>query len=328
MRAAIRCEALQIWQGGLGIWGAIALGAVGAWIGARRRGVPLPAARRRAGARHRRSPRRSAGGATGSTRSCSAARPTCRGRWRSTRSSGRQRFADVETFHPTFLYESLWCIGVALRPDLGRPAVPAWATAGCSPCTSRSTRSGAAGSSTCGSIPRREILGLRLNVWTSILVFAGRSSTSSYPPGGTPAVRHLPNSAGHRTNQRPSPARRSSHPVVVPMPPTSPDRRATSQPWRVQTTAPTRNVHTAARGTGRVGASSHTARSGKPHHRCSVVTGLVASGHDRRDGGSGPRACRRHRRVAAPGRIRRHGRAGVELRPHRRSRRRQRRPAV
>lgn len=36
-------DALKIWDGGLGIWGAIALGAVGAWIGCRRRGVPLPA---------------------------------------------------------------------------------------------------------------------------------------------------------------------------------------------------------------------------------------------------------------------------------------------
>jgi prolipoprotein diacylglyceryl transferase len=35
--------ALYVWNGGLGIWGAIALGGVGAWIGARRRGVPLPA---------------------------------------------------------------------------------------------------------------------------------------------------------------------------------------------------------------------------------------------------------------------------------------------
>ena len=31
-----------VWEGGLGIWGAIALGALGAWIGARRRGVRLP----------------------------------------------------------------------------------------------------------------------------------------------------------------------------------------------------------------------------------------------------------------------------------------------
>jgi prolipoprotein diacylglyceryl transferase len=35
-------DALKIWQGGLGIWGAIALGGVGAWIGCRRRGIPLP----------------------------------------------------------------------------------------------------------------------------------------------------------------------------------------------------------------------------------------------------------------------------------------------
>ena len=36
-------QALYIWEGGLGIWGAIALGAVGAWIGCRRRGIPLTA---------------------------------------------------------------------------------------------------------------------------------------------------------------------------------------------------------------------------------------------------------------------------------------------
>jgi prolipoprotein diacylglyceryl transferase len=35
--------ALRIWDGGLGIWGAIALGGVGAWIACRRRGIPLPA---------------------------------------------------------------------------------------------------------------------------------------------------------------------------------------------------------------------------------------------------------------------------------------------
>lgn len=35
--------AIRIWDGGLGIWGAVALGAVGAWIGCRRHGIPLPA---------------------------------------------------------------------------------------------------------------------------------------------------------------------------------------------------------------------------------------------------------------------------------------------
>ncbi|MFJ3406855.1 prolipoprotein diacylglyceryl transferase [Promicromonospora sp. NPDC090134] len=34
-------QALYVWEGGLGIWGAVALGAVGAWIGCRRQGVRL-----------------------------------------------------------------------------------------------------------------------------------------------------------------------------------------------------------------------------------------------------------------------------------------------
>ncbi len=34
---------IRIWEGGLGIWGAVALGAVGAWIGCRRAGVRLAA---------------------------------------------------------------------------------------------------------------------------------------------------------------------------------------------------------------------------------------------------------------------------------------------
>ncbi|MCV7279396.1 prolipoprotein diacylglyceryl transferase [Mycolicibacterium flavescens] len=33
----------RIWDGGLGIWGAVAFGGVGAWIACRRRGIPLPA---------------------------------------------------------------------------------------------------------------------------------------------------------------------------------------------------------------------------------------------------------------------------------------------
>lgn len=35
-------SALYVWEGGLGVWGAIGLGALGAWIGARRAGVLLP----------------------------------------------------------------------------------------------------------------------------------------------------------------------------------------------------------------------------------------------------------------------------------------------
>jgi prolipoprotein diacylglyceryl transferase len=36
-------RAFAIWEGGLGIWGAIFFGGVGAWIACRRRGIPLPA---------------------------------------------------------------------------------------------------------------------------------------------------------------------------------------------------------------------------------------------------------------------------------------------
>ena len=36
-------DAFKIWDGGLGIWGAIALGGVGAWIGCRRKGIRLAA---------------------------------------------------------------------------------------------------------------------------------------------------------------------------------------------------------------------------------------------------------------------------------------------
>ena len=34
-------QAFAIWEGGLGIWGAVALGGVGAWLGCRRMGIPL-----------------------------------------------------------------------------------------------------------------------------------------------------------------------------------------------------------------------------------------------------------------------------------------------
>lgn len=36
-------DALKVWQGGLGIWGAVFLGGVGTWIGCRRRGIPVAA---------------------------------------------------------------------------------------------------------------------------------------------------------------------------------------------------------------------------------------------------------------------------------------------
>ena len=62
-----------------------------------------------------RSRRRSAGGATGSTRSCSAGRPTCRGAWRSTRRTAPPGYAELRDVPPD----------VPLRVRSGTSASPA-----------------------------------------------------------------------------------------------------------------------------------------------------------------------------------------------------------
>ncbi|GAA2598992.1 prolipoprotein diacylglyceryl transferase [Streptomyces axinellae] len=106
-------DAFRIWDGGLGIWGAIALGALGAWIGCRRRGIPLPA------------------WADAVAPGVALAQALGRwGNWFNQELYGRATdlpwalkidpahrpldTPDLATYHPTFLYESLWCVGVAL----------------------------------------------------------------------------------------------------------------------------------------------------------------------------------------------------------------------
>ena len=117
-------------------------------------------------------PRHSAAGATGSTRSSSASPPDLP--WALEVSGGTAAAAGYPpgtTYHPTFLYESLWCLaGFALlvwadrRFQLGHGRVVALYVT--------STRSGAAGSNTSASTTSADhVLGLRFNVWTSIVVF-------------------------------------------------------------------------------------------------------------------------------------------------------------
>ncbi|MFD9125665.1 prolipoprotein diacylglyceryl transferase [Kitasatospora sp. NPDC059571] len=162
-------NAFKIWEGGLGIWGAIALGAVGAWIGCRRRGVPLPAY------------------ADAIAPGIALAQAFGRwGNWFNQELYGKPttlpwglEIHKVEAdgtvvdgvFHPTFLYESLWCVGVALlviwadrRFTLGHGRAFALYVA----------------AYTVGRFwieylridEAHHILGLRLNDWTAILVFA------------------------------------------------------------------------------------------------------------------------------------------------------------
>jgi prolipoprotein diacylglyceryl transferase len=105
--------AFKVWDGGLGIWGAIALGALGAWIGCRRRGIPLPAY------------------ADAIAPGIAFAQAIGRwGNWFNQELYGGPTklpwaleidpahrppaTPNIGLYQPTFLYESLWCIGVAL----------------------------------------------------------------------------------------------------------------------------------------------------------------------------------------------------------------------
>ncbi|MFF4155491.1 prolipoprotein diacylglyceryl transferase [Streptomyces sp. NPDC001678] len=161
--------AFKIWEGGLGIWGAIALGAVGAWIGCRRRGIPLPAY------------------ADAIAPGIAVAQAIGRwGNWFNQELYGRP--TDLPwalkidpdpaigrvggTYHPTFLYESLWCLGVA--------ALVIWADRRFKLGHGRAFAVYVA-AYTVGRFwteylrvdTAHHFLGLRLNGWTAILVFLG-----------------------------------------------------------------------------------------------------------------------------------------------------------
>ncbi|WP_228926661.1 prolipoprotein diacylglyceryl transferase [Streptomyces sp. DH7] len=158
-------DAFKIWEGGLGIWGAIAFGAVGAWIACRRRGIPLPAW---ADALAPGIAIAQAIGRWGNWFNQELYGKPTDLPWALEISEGPNRVAG--TYHPTFLYESLWCIGVALlviwadrRFRLGHGR--AFALYVAAYCAGR------------GWIEymrvdeAHHVLGLRLNVWTAIIVF-------------------------------------------------------------------------------------------------------------------------------------------------------------
>ncbi|MFD9424880.1 MULTISPECIES: prolipoprotein diacylglyceryl transferase [unclassified Streptomyces] len=158
-------DAFKIWEGGLGIWGAIALGAVGAWIGCRRRGIPLPAW---ADALAPGIAFAQAIGRWGNWFNQELYGKPTDLPWALKISEGPNRVAG--TYHPTFLYESLWCIGVALlviwadrRFKLGHGR--AFALYVAAYCTGR------AWIEYMRVDEAHHVLGLRLNVWTAIIVF-------------------------------------------------------------------------------------------------------------------------------------------------------------
>jgi prolipoprotein diacylglyceryl transferase len=105
-------NALKIWNGGLGIWGAVALGAAGAYLVARRKQLRFPALLDAV--------------APGLVVAQAIGRL---GNWFNQELFGRPTtlpwglqiderhrpdgYADFATFHPTFLYELVWNLGVA-----------------------------------------------------------------------------------------------------------------------------------------------------------------------------------------------------------------------
>ncbi|MDE1046837.1 MAG: prolipoprotein diacylglyceryl transferase [Candidatus Nanopelagicales bacterium] len=163
--------AFRIWDGGLGIWGAVILGGVGAWIGARRSGVVLPPI---ADAIAPGIALAQAIGRLGNyfNQELFGSPTTLPWGLEISPANRPEGYAEYATFHPTFLYESLWLVALALvvmwadrRFNLGHGRAFAlyvliytvgrvWIEA---------LRIDSA----------NHILGMRLNVWTSILVGLG-----------------------------------------------------------------------------------------------------------------------------------------------------------
>ena len=163
--------AFRIWDGGLGIWGAVALGALGAWIGARRAGVALPPV---ADAIAPAIALAQAIGRLGNYFNQELFGKPTTVPWALEidpvhRPAGYEQFA---TFQPTFLYESLWLLGMVLvlvwadkRFRMGHGRV--FALYVLLYCVGRFWIEGLR------IDDANVLLGLRLNEWTSILVGLG-----------------------------------------------------------------------------------------------------------------------------------------------------------
>jgi len=196
--------ALYVWRGGLGIWGAIALGAVGIAIGARRKGIRLLPV-------------------------LDAIAPgvlvaQALGRWGNYFNQelfGRptdlpwalaidpahrpEGYFEVETFHPTFLYEFLWCLAAF--------AVVVWADRrfqlGHGRVVALYVMTYTAGRAwiealRIDDVQMDDVLGLRLNVWTSIVLLVAAAAwfawSTHHHPGRETSVRRP------RDDQEPSTA--------------------------------------------------------------------------------------------------------------------------
>ena len=184
-------HALYIWEGGLGIWGAIALGGVGAWIGCRRRGIKLPPF---ADALAPGIVLAQAVGRLGNYFNQELfGRPTDLPWALEIDADHRpEGYATQDTYHPAFAYELLWNVGVAAlviwadrRFRLGHGRAFALYVA--------AYTVGRAWIEALRIDPANDVLGWRLNNWTSLLVFLGAVTyfvvSSRLRPGRETVVR-------------------------------------------------------------------------------------------------------------------------------------------
>ncbi|MBM7084088.1 prolipoprotein diacylglyceryl transferase [Micromonospora humidisoli] len=175
-------KAFAIWEGGLGIWGAVAGGAIGAWIAARQLGIPLTVV---ADALAPGLPLAQAvgrlgnwfnnelyGGRTDLPWGLQIHRMDPDNPGHALRDDANQPILEPGLYHPTFAYEALWNLGVAglvfaldRRFKLGRGRAFALYVMGYT--------AGRFWIELMRTDEANRILGLRLNVWTAGLVFLG-----------------------------------------------------------------------------------------------------------------------------------------------------------
>ncbi len=164
-------DALKIYEGGLGIWGAISLGALVAWFGYRKRAkdLDLPSFRLFLDALAPGILIAQAIGRIGNWFNGELFGRPFTGSWALEIPVAKRPigYLQYETFHPTFLYETIWCLLVAalliwLTPKL--KAGQSFAIYVALYCVGRfaieSLRIDDA----------NEILGLRVNLWTALIV--------------------------------------------------------------------------------------------------------------------------------------------------------------
>ena len=167
----IALDALKIWEGGLGIWGAISLGAVGAWMRYRQlaKRMALPNFAYFLDALAPGILFAQAIGRFGNWFNIELFGKPLNAPWAlevpvQYRPSGYSAF---ETFHPTFLYESLWCVLLAFAlMRIGKRFAPGQIF-------SLYVMVYSIGRLVIESIridSAHTIAGLRLNIWVSVLV--------------------------------------------------------------------------------------------------------------------------------------------------------------